>query len=478
MSLATLRDLIWAHKPTFFMVFLLVFGATFAFCALVTPIYRSEALVMISQGQTHADQAQFPDTLRYQINSQLYVIESDAVLRPAIAATGPRVLFPDLERSKRSQSISDIDQALMNVKKRFAVYAEKDSQVVWLGFRHENKQVAQQFLDLVVEGFVRRQLALSGNTNAPSFFRDQVSRYRADYAHASLKLNAFAKERSIYSVRTEIRLALKRRDEAKAALAQTSGSVAENEAQVATLQNTLSQLRRRISLPGEIVGPKVAAPPGADPFKDNKVPANESPLLLVKVFQETAQTLVTLQSRVAGFRALEVAETNEVAKIEQNLVRLSSDEAEFVRLQSEVDQAAKILEAYIGRAADAQTNADLEASEQLSRVKVIQSATLALEPVYPPKPLFLTLGAAVGILAGAAASIARGHRGPVLPPQLPAMPEEVSAAPSPRFRTAANRAMRPLATANQPIVSMETVPAGKSAFSASHSSVHQERGGL
>ena len=138
----------------------------------------------------------------------------------------------------------------------------------------------------------------------------------------------------------------------------------------------------------------------------------------------------------------------------------------------------QILEAYIGRAADAQTNADLEASEQLSRVKVVQSATVPLEPVYPPKPLFLTLGAAVGILAGAAASIARGHRGAVLPPQLPAMPEEVSAAPSPRFRTAANRATRPLATANQPSVSMETIPGGKSAFSASHSSVHQERGGL
>ncbi len=440
MSLATLRDLIWAHRPTFFMVFLLVFGATFAFCALVTPIYRSEALVMISQGQTHADQAQFPDTLRYQVNSQIYVIESDAVLRPAIAATGPRVLFPDLDRSKRSDGISDIDQALMNVKKRFAVYAEKDSQVVWLGFRHQSPRVAQQFLNLVVNGFVRRQLALSGNTNAPSFFRDQVSRYRTDYANASLKLNTFARERSIYSVPTEIKLALQRRDEAKAALAQTSGSVAENEAQVATLQNTLSQLRRRISLPTEIIGPKVAPPPGADPFKDNKVPANESPLLLVKVFQETAQTLVNLQSRVAGFHALEVVETNEVARIEKDLVRLSSDEAEFVRLQSEVDQAAKILEAYIGRAADAQTNADLEASDQLSHVKVVQSATAPLEPVYPPKPLFLTLGAAIGMLAGAAASIVRGKRGKTLPTQYPAtVPDNVSTTPSPKFRTAANR---------------------------------------
>ena len=195
----------------------------------------------------------------------------------------------------------------------------------------------------------------------------------------------------------------------------------------------------------------------------------------MKVFQETAQTLVNLQSRVAGFRALEVADTNEVEKIEENLVRLSSHEAEFVRLQSEVDQAAKILEAYIGRAADAQTNADLEASEQLSRVKVVQSATLPPEPVFPPKPLFLTLGAAVGMLAGAAASIVRGKRRATLPPYYPApVPEDLSATPPSRFRTAANRAGK--ATAYQPVVSMETNAISKSAFSASYPPMHHERG--
>ena len=102
-----------------------------------------------------------------------------------------------------------------------------------------------------------------------------------------------------------------------------------------------------------------------------------------------------------------MVETNEFRDIEQRLVSFSSDEAEFVRLQGEVGQAAKILEAYIARAAEAQTNADLETSEQLSRVKVVQSPTVPIEPVFPPKPLFLTLGAVIGLLAGAAAAVAK-----------------------------------------------------------------------
>ena len=126
MSLATLGDLIWAHKRAFFLAFLTVFGATYAFCRLVTPMYRSEALVMISQGQSRADQVQFPDVIKYHLNSQIYVIESDNVLRPAIAAIGTMALFPHLQLGQSSDGHLDIDQAIVFAKKRLAVSAEKD----------------------------------------------------------------------------------------------------------------------------------------------------------------------------------------------------------------------------------------------------------------------------------------------------------------------------------------------------------------
>jgi hypothetical protein len=50
-------------------------------------------------------------------------------------------------------------------------------------------------------------------------------------------------------------------------------------------------------------------------------------------------------------------------------------------------------------------NADWDASEKLSNVKVAQSATAPTEPVFPPKPLFIALGAVIGIVGGAAACV-------------------------------------------------------------------------
>jgi succinoglycan biosynthesis transport protein ExoP len=440
MSFSVISKIVWARKLSFLMVFALIFASTIAFTLLVTPMFQSEAMLMTTLERAQRQQTQFPDTLRYQLNSQIYIINSEDVLRQAITEFGPRLLFPDQRQSASwhapnflppglflaavskiadsfrsrnpDEARSDVDRALLKVKKRLAVTLEKDSQILSLTFRHEDPKIAEQFLSLVVRDFLQRQADLSGNAEAPAFFREQAARYRDEYKSASAELSEFAKKHSTYSVSQEIELALTRRDNTLAALAKTRGSIAEKEAQAATFQNTLTQLRRRISLPGEITGPKQNVPAGrgignsGDALTDeNKVPANESPLLLVRVFQETAQSLVNLNSEVAGLRSLEKAQTDSLADVSRKLSELSSIAAEFGRLKDQLEQVSKVLEAHVGRAADAQMNADWDASEKLSNVKVAQSATAPTEPVFPPKPLFIALGAVIGTVGGAAACV-------------------------------------------------------------------------
>jgi uncharacterized protein involved in exopolysaccharide biosynthesis len=454
MSFSVLGKIVWARRFTFLTVFALIVASSITFTLLVTPMFQSEALLMTTLDRAQRQQAQYPDTLRYQLNSQIYIINSEDVLRQAINEFGPRRLFPDQTHSVAWDALSvlppalsatvakvaaslrsrtpdegrsDIDQALLKVKKRLAVTLEKDSQILSLTFRHEDPKIAEQFLGLVVRDFLQRQADLSGNAEAPAFFRQQAARYRDEYKTASDELTEFAKQHSTYSVRQEIELALSRRDDTLAALAKTRGLIAEKEAQAATFQNTLAQLRRRISLPGEITGPKQNAP-GATATGNNtagnntagnntagnntdaltgsnKVPANESPLLLVRVFQDTAQSLVNLNSETVGLHSLEKSQVDSLSDVERKLSDLSSIAAEFGRLKDQLEQVSKVLEAHVGRAAEAQMNADWDASEKLSNVKVAQSATAPTEPVFPPKPLFIALGAVIGLVGGAAACV-------------------------------------------------------------------------
>jgi uncharacterized protein involved in exopolysaccharide biosynthesis len=433
------------RRLTFLTVFALIVASSITFTLLVTPMFQSEALLMTTLDRAQRQQAQYPDTLRYQLNSQIYIINSEDVLRQAINEFGPPRLFPDQTHSVSWHALSalppalsatvakvaaslrskppdegrpDVDRALLKVKKRLAVTLEKDSQILSLTFRHEDPKIAEQFLGLVVRDFLQRQADLSGNAEAPAFFRQEAARYRDEYKTASAELSEFAKEHSTYSVSQEIELALSRRDDTLAALAKTRGLIAEKEAQAATFQNTLTQLRRRISLPGEITGPKQNAAGGTGSGNSttgnntdaltgsNKVPANESPLLLVRVFQDTAQSLVNLNSETVGLHSLEKSQVDSLSDVERKLSDLSSIAAEFGRLKDQLEQVSKVLEAHVGRAAEAQMNADWDASEKLSNVKVAQSATSPTEPVFPPKPLFIALGAVIGLVGGAAACVA------------------------------------------------------------------------
>ena len=233
MSFNVLGRIVWDRKLAFLTVFALIVAGVTAFTLAVTPMYQSEALLMTTLDRAQRQQAQFPDTLRYQLNSQIYIINSEDVLRQAIGEFGPERIFPSPKQQASWQPLtllppewrdkvtkvaatiqprpseddrSEADRALLKVKKRLAVSLEKDSQILSLTFRHEDPKVAEQFLSIVVRDFLQRQADLSGNAAAPAFFRQQASRYLDEYKRASAELSAFATRHSTYSVGQEIEL--------------------------------------------------------------------------------------------------------------------------------------------------------------------------------------------------------------------------------------------------------------------------------
>ena len=125
----------------------------------------------------------------------------------------------------------------------------------------------------------------------------------------------------------------------------------------------------------------------------------------------TAQNLVTLNASIAGLRALEEDQHAALASVDSELASLSSIGADFDRLKREVDQAATYLVAHSKRADEAQIDADWDVSEKLASVKVVQRANVPIKPAFPQKFLFISLGLLVGLIAGAAVSVAL-HRFP------------------------------------------------------------------
>jgi polysaccharide biosynthesis transport protein len=128
--------------------------------------------------------------------------------------------------------------------------------------------------------------------------------------------------------------------------------------------------------------------------------------LLVRVFQDTAQSLVSLNAEIVGLHALEHVQEKELSHIEQRLADLSAARAEFEELRSAVDRTAEILKTHLNQAAQARVDADWDQSQKLSNVKVMQAATVPLKPIFPQKLILLSLAVVAGLLGGTAASVA------------------------------------------------------------------------
>src|SRR5579863_6420588 len=112
MSFSVLSKIVWARKLTFMVVFALILVSVVAFTLLVTPMFQSQALLMTTLDRAQRQQTQFPETLRYQLNSQIYIINSEDVLRQAIGEFGPEKLYPDRGQSAYRRALAMLPPAV------------------------------------------------------------------------------------------------------------------------------------------------------------------------------------------------------------------------------------------------------------------------------------------------------------------------------------------------------------------------------
>ena len=162
MPLSTWARIIWAKRSAFFAVFGVIAVLSIAFAFLVSPVYRADGLLLVTEGRSHQE-VRYPDFLRYKINSQLFIIESEDVIRGAIAAVGVDKLYPGLSDDfddrfeGKGQDASASEAAYIKAKKQLTIAAEKDTQVLRLSFSHDDPEIAARFLNAVIDVFLKRQ---------------------------------------------------------------------------------------------------------------------------------------------------------------------------------------------------------------------------------------------------------------------------------------------------------------------------------
>lgn len=398
---------LWRHKILLALSYLgLVWGVVYAMMA-APPQYAVSALISLQPGLYGEDDGKLitPSTrLDDLARSQIALLESEDAIRRAVAIVGPEAVLRGGAVPMRmfDAPLAPVDAAYLAAKKALRVGSEAFTNLIEVTFSHGDPKVAVAFTKALLQSFAEKHNDLYRNAGAALFYREQQKLSDEAFARAAAALSAYSSSNQIFEIDEQRRLLLARRSQLAADLATTRGSIAEMDVEAALIPTQLSKMKPIGRLPQVVELTQQRAPPqrfaqGTQSANDSSTSslASDPPLLLVRVYQDTIAQLVKLNTDVAGLRAKEGQQHDELTKLDEELSALTTKEADFERLRLNVTQARNNSELFTKKAFEEQLSQDLEA-KKLSSIQIVQQPTLPLDPVWPKRKL-VAIGAGLSL---------------------------------------------------------------------------------
>jgi len=433
MEILDLIKEIWRSK----YIFLSIVGVFLCLAVLVQKfaprVFEAEALILVDQSKgikddrsTDAYSAGLSQD-RY-LKSQVRLAQGEPVIIDALSkikAKAPTGSDSATELSTSAGakflaglqgSSTDMDRAtnIIAIQSAMKVEVEPNSDLIRIAYRSKNPLVAAQFANQLATSFIERNISLYSNPLASKFFKDQRELYQEKLTKAAKDLEKFATSNKIYSIESQRKLELSRRDKAIADLSATQSSISRLDGELTSLKSQLASLKAKINLPTEIFG--------SNNFSDKRASGNtgsgpnssggqnlsdDPPLLHVRLYQESAQKIINFNAELAGLRASESNQVQELRTIEKSLQVMASLSAEFSRLESDVAQNEATIALYTRKSEEAGIQNAWRTNERLSNMQIVQVASPPIRPVFPRGSVIYPLGLLLGIVVGSGAVFVR-----------------------------------------------------------------------
>jgi polysaccharide biosynthesis transport protein len=426
------------RKVVALAVFLTVIGASLSAYQLVGRRYNAEALLLVGNGVKDSESLRIVDSRSIVdptgINSLARIAETDDVVREAANKVGLQRLFPDLDRtqSNRGTLTSTLREAaaklglerslpahqtrrgdgiaISMLRRSTSVQAEGKTDLLKISFPHRDPVIAAEFVNALAEVLVAKQAELLNVPGAFQFFDVQRKQLEEEVQKAASRFESFSAAVSMYSINDQRTLLLNRADQLTQSLSSTQGSIVELQGQKEALTEQL--LRLRPITQSQYVSGIVSlgatnverAESRAKTSQAERSFTEASPLLLIRVYQDTMDALFKVDADFAGTKNREAQLGTELQRVNKELAALSSREAEYNRLSRDLTLAVTAAESYAKRTTEERINTSL-ANARVSGLRIAQLASPPDSPAFPQLIIFLALGLVGGIVLASAAAL-------------------------------------------------------------------------
>lgn len=444
----------------------LALGAVWAFSR--APVYRARATLQLT-AQAPLSSSRAEPLGDKELEAELTLLKSAGLLRTVLeefpapeARDASELGIADRTRSLLGSAVKAplrllrgasaapaLDRQIQALAERLDVQRVGRSNVIEVGLISENPSWAAQFINQLVENHLERIAELGGRLGASSFFEKQADLLAKQWKRASEDLRVFKEEhgaslgegdaaelRQILSnleaerVATETQqLELQAKIDYLGREIEIYPQTIESESRVVAESESVKFLKSRL-LELEFQRSELLSrfTPTSTLVRDIDRQIQEAERLLAAKEGETLEE--TTRAVNPSYQALEVdklqteaaliaararlqALNSQIETYKVKVGRLEGLSSELERLQSEVDNAWEAHQAYLKQMETARLESALDQSG-IVNVSIVEPAEVPLSPLPSGNLLRIALGAALGLLLGAAIAFARDWLDPTL----------------------------------------------------------------
>lgn len=365
------------------------------------------------------------------VNTEIQVISGRELAEKVVRSVKIEKIYPDLLKPKAKVS-TPLDAAVEQFGKHLKVVGIRKSNVVEVTFQHNDPKIAANALNLLIDLFKEKHLALHSDPQS-SFIGTQLASFESKLKESEKNLEKFQQATRVFSLEEQRTLLLRQRSDLDTAYMISQNSVSELKNKIIALRSQLlsisksnsrytpterdkiiieaktklldlklkeQELRRKYNEGNPLV---VEAKREVDLVSQFLIDQEEGILGKVKtgnpVYQNVEIELFKSEGELNSQLARAEALKNQVRQLDKEIAQLDSNEGQLQNLKRQIAINEKNYRTYADKQEEARMSEAMNRLK-LSNISIVQSAEVPVKPLNSSKAVKMVVGVIMGLFSG------------------------------------------------------------------------------
>jgi len=253
MSIHDFLTLIFKYKVRIVVIFVTVVGFVLGGLLLSKPVYEAKSTLLIKPWKEDAPRpgmgGEAPGTNSYLtlsqeelVNTEIQILTGRDLAEKIIDALTLKAMYPGIARSDLRPA-NQKAAAVLAFSKSLKIVAVRKSNVITVTFQHPNAKIAAQALNLLIDAFKEKHLALHSAPES-SFISTQLNTFEKKLKDSEKELQTYQQANNVFSLEEQRTLLLKQRSDLDTSYKLARNAIGELKNKIAATKGQLSYISK------------------------------------------------------------------------------------------------------------------------------------------------------------------------------------------------------------------------------------------